>query len=75
MIYKCSVCGYVFDEEKEGRSISDLTECPVCRQPADRFVPVDGTAALPMRFPEKRAPALRRRPPVRMQLPVRLSLH
>lgn len=42
MIYKCSVCGYVFDEEKEGRSISDLTECPVCRQPADRFVPVDG---------------------------------
>lgn len=44
MIYRCSVCGYVFDEEKEGRSFSELTECPVCRQPADRFEPVEESA-------------------------------
>lgn len=42
MVYKCSVCGYVFDEEKEGKTLAELTECPMCRQPADKFVPVDG---------------------------------
>ncbi len=36
--YRCSVCGFVFDEEKEGRSFQELKECPVCRQPAERFV-------------------------------------
>lgn len=40
MVYKCSVCGYVFDEEKEGRSFSELTECPICKQPAEKFEPV-----------------------------------
>ena len=37
MVYKCSVCGYLFDEEKEGKSFSDLTECPLCKQPIDKF--------------------------------------
>lgn len=37
MVYKCSVCGYVFDEEKEGKKFSELTECPVCKQPVDKF--------------------------------------
>ncbi len=37
MVYKCSVCGYLFDEEKEGKSFSDLTECPLCKQPMDKF--------------------------------------
>lgn len=45
MVYKCSVCGYVFDEEKEGKTLAELTECPMCRQPADKFVPVDGQAS------------------------------
>ena len=36
-VYQCSVCGYLFDEEKEGKSFSDLKECPVCRQPASVF--------------------------------------
>lgn len=40
MVYKCSVCGYVFDEEAEGRPFSELTQCPMCRQPADKFEPV-----------------------------------
>lgn len=45
MVYKCSVCGYVFDEEKEGKTLVELTECPMCRQSADKFVPVDGQAS------------------------------
>lgn len=37
MVYKCSVCGYVFDEKEEGRSFSELTECPLCKQPVEKF--------------------------------------
>lgn len=37
MVYKCSVCGYVFDEEAEGRAFAELTECPMCKQPVDKF--------------------------------------
>lgn len=40
MVFKCSVCGYVYDEEAEGRPFSELTECPMCRQPAEKFEPV-----------------------------------
>ena len=43
-VYRCSICGYVFDEEKEGKKFAELTECPVCRQPADRFEPVQSAA-------------------------------
>ncbi len=39
MVYKCSVCGYVFDEEKEGKSFSELTACPLCKQPAEKLRP------------------------------------
>ncbi len=42
--YQCSVCGYVYDEEKEGRPFSELKECPVCRQPADQFVLLDDSS-------------------------------
>lgn len=35
--YRCSVCGYIFDEEKEGMKFSQLKECPVCHQPASAF--------------------------------------
>lgn len=37
MIYKCSICGYEYDEEKEGKPFSELTECPVCKQPPEKF--------------------------------------
>lgn len=37
MVYKCSVCGYVFDEEAEGKAFSGLTECPLCKQPVEKF--------------------------------------
>lgn len=36
-VYKCSVCGAVFDEEREGKKLSELDGCPVCRQPISRF--------------------------------------
>lgn len=35
--YRCSVCGFIYDEEREGRPFSELAECPVCHQPTDRF--------------------------------------
>ncbi|MBQ7242108.1 MAG: alpha-hydroxy-acid oxidizing protein, partial [Firmicutes bacterium] len=40
-VYKCSICGYVFDEEKEGKSLSELECCPVCKQPISNFVKVE----------------------------------
>ena len=39
--YQCTVCGYIFDEEKEGKSFSELTECPVCKQPPSKFIKID----------------------------------
>ena len=44
MVYKCSICGYVFDEEKEGKSISEITECPLCKQPVEKLEPVQTEA-------------------------------
>lgn len=40
MVYKCSICGYEYDEEKEGKPFSELTQCPVCKQPPEKFAPV-----------------------------------
>lgn len=36
-IYKCGICGAVYDEEKEGKPFSELDVCPVCKQPASCF--------------------------------------
>ena len=35
--YRCSVCGYIFDEETEKRPFRELGTCPVCHQPAEKF--------------------------------------
>ncbi len=48
--YKCSVCGYIYDEEVEGKPFSELKECPVCHVPASKFVKIEET-------PESGAPA------------------
>ena len=48
MVYRCSVCGYVYDEEKEGKPFSELTECPICKQPVDKFEPVEAEKAAPV---------------------------
>lgn len=35
--YKCSVCGYIYDETKEGKPFTELMACPVCGQPPEKF--------------------------------------
>ncbi|GBD98989.1 high molecular weight rubredoxin [bacterium BMS3Abin07] len=40
MQYKCSVCGYIYDEEKEGKPFDELPDdwtCPVCNAPKEAF--------------------------------------
>ena len=39
--YRCIICNYIYDEEKEGKKFSDLPKewvCPVCGVPASSFV-------------------------------------
>lgn len=46
--YRCTVCNYIYDEEKEGKSFSELPgewRCPVCNAAKDMFVPMPGAAA------------------------------
>ncbi len=43
MKYRCTVCGHVYDEEKEGVKFADLPEtwvCPLCKQPKSKFEPM-----------------------------------
>ncbi len=35
--YKCDICGYEFDEAAEGKSISDLDACPLCKMSVDHL--------------------------------------
>ena len=44
-VYKCTVCGYVYDEEKEGKPFSELEKCPVCGAGPEKFVPVEESKA------------------------------
>ena len=39
-IYKCKICGAIYDEEKEDKPFSELTSCPVCRMPVSNMEPV-----------------------------------
>lgn len=32
-VYKCKVCGYIYDEEAAGVPVSELDGCPVCNAP------------------------------------------
>ncbi len=36
-VWKCKICGYVFDEEKQGRTLEEAGACPVCAQPVNMF--------------------------------------
>ncbi len=36
--YRCSICGFVYDEDKEGKPFESIEACPVCRQPKEVFV-------------------------------------
>lgn len=54
--YICSVCGHIFDEEKEGRPFSSLDKCPVCKQPVSRFKPIDTDTKEPLAIDAEKAP-------------------
>lgn len=36
-VYRCRICGYIFNEEKEGKKLSELECCPICKQPLSSF--------------------------------------
>ena len=61
--YKCGVCGFIYDEAKEGASFADLVVCPVCKRPATNFKKVEEEAAaqevveVPATEPKAEAPA------------------
>ena len=40
-VYKCSICGYVFDEGAEGTAFDTLDVCPRCRQSVDKFMKIE----------------------------------
>jgi rubredoxin len=44
MRYKCDVCEWIFDEEKEGIKFEDLADdwtCPICGAAKDMFSKID----------------------------------
>lgn len=44
MKYKCEICQWVYDEEKEGTKFENLPDdflCPVCNAPKDLFTPIE----------------------------------
>lgn len=51
-IYKCMICGALYDEEKTGKPVSELTCCPVCKLPVSNLVPVasDNKEAAPKSY-------------------------
>lgn len=54
MRYKCGVCGYIYDEDKEGVRFSDLPDdwvCPVCGEGKEGFEPMDDEDDAPAAAP------------------------
>ncbi|MEG2348219.1 MAG: rubredoxin [Clostridia bacterium] len=44
MKYKCSICGYIYDNEKEDINFEDLPNtwvCPLCGAPKSMFEKVE----------------------------------
>ena len=37
-VYKCKICGFIYDEEKAGTPVSRLSGCPVCKQSVSNLV-------------------------------------
>ena len=46
-VYKCRICGAIYDEEKEGKPVSELDGCPVCKLPVSNLERVDAPAQAP----------------------------
>lgn len=45
--WKCSVCGYVYDEDKESKPFNELDACPVCSKPASAFEKLEDNDTAP----------------------------
>ena len=43
MIYKCTICGHIHNEEATGVLLKNLEECPICKQPISKFVAVENS--------------------------------
>ena len=41
MIYKCTICGHMHNEEATGILLKNLDKCPICGQPISKFVRVE----------------------------------
>ncbi len=40
IMYRCTVCGYIYNEKEEGTPFKELPDnwtCPVCNAPKDAF--------------------------------------
>ncbi|MBQ6583212.1 MAG: alpha-hydroxy-acid oxidizing protein [Mogibacterium sp.] len=44
-VYKCTICGYIFDETKEGKTLEEAGKCPLCQQPTSVFELVEADPA------------------------------
>ena len=54
MKYRCGVCGYIYDEEKEGVKFADLPDdwqCPVCGEGKEGFEPMEEDEPAPSPAP------------------------
>lgn len=41
-IWKCKICGYIFDEEKQGKTLEEAGACPACMQLVSVFEKISG---------------------------------
>ena len=43
MIYKCTICGHIHNEEATGILLKNLDKCPICKQDISKFVEVENS--------------------------------
>ena len=43
MIYKCTICGHIHNEEATGILLKNLEACPICKQDISKFVKVENS--------------------------------
>ena len=43
MIYKCTICGHIHNEEATGILLTELDVCPICKQDISKFVEVENS--------------------------------
>ena len=41
MIYKCTICGHIHNEEATGILLKNLEKCPICKQEISKFVEME----------------------------------